>query len=129
MHRASKKRFEIAEEILLRAEHAAEVVARPGGEGADRRVGHPHDAGSALVEGAVAAAGVDAQRLPVRGLGADFLRGIQRRLRDIDLDFLLRALGKGGHDLRTDEIAPVPAARDGIDDKQMFHLYFAFLSL
>ena len=99
MHRAGDQRVEIAEQILFRAEHAAEIVARAGGEGADRRVRKAHDAGGALVEGAVASAGVDAQRLSVGGLGADLLRGVQRRLRDIDLRLVVGTLGKGRNDL------------------------------
>ena len=122
MHDAGEQRVEIAEEVLLRAEHTAEVVARAGGEGADRHVCKSHGAGGAFVEGPVSAAGIDAELFSVRGLGADLLRSVQRGLRDVDLDLLFRKLRESRDDLRSDLVGLVAPSRGGIDDKQMLHV-------
>ena len=111
---------QIAKQLLFRAEHAAEVVAGAGGEGADRHVLAKRRAADALVEGPVAPAGVDTQALAAFRLPADLPRGVHGSAGHIDLIRLLPApegLPRAGADL----IGLVAAAGDGIDDEQVLH--------
>ena len=109
----------VLEERAFLAEHAAEVVAGAGGEGGDRHILQQRRAVDALVEGAVSAAGVDAQFLPSGGLTADLLRRVHRGFGHVDL--CLAAVPKRPGDLRTNAFGLVAASGDGIDDKQMLH--------
>ena len=124
VHASRKQRVKITEQILLAAEHAAEVVACPGGVGADRDVGLSHGAGGALVKGAVSAAGVYAQLLSALRFGTDLCRRVLRRLCHIDFPFLIPALGKGRDDLCADLLGLIASSCDGVDDEQMLHFSF-----
>ena len=120
---AVEQGLQIAEAVLFLAEHPAEIVACAGGEGGGGHVGQPGRAVDALVEGAVAAAGVDPQMLAEGRLVTDFLHRIHRRFRHIDLK-LVGACAEGGLDLLPHVPGAVFSAGDGIDDKQVLHLAF-----
>ena len=124
---AVKQRVKVAVHIRLLAEHTAEVVACAGGEGADRNVRKLRRAAHALVEGAVAAAGVHAQMLAGGGLRADLGRRVHRGARDVYLK-LPAALGKRGLHLCPDGIRRVAPAGRGIDDKNMLHISAPYCS-
>ena len=124
---AVKQRVKVAVHIRLLAEHAAEVVARAGGEGADRNVRKLRRAAHALVEGAVAAAGVHAQMLAGGGLRTNLGRRVHRGARDVYLK-LPAALGKRGLHLCPDGIRRVVPAGRGIDDKNMLHITAPYCS-
>ena len=111
---------QIPVQVLLVAEHAAEVVAGAGGVGADGHIVKARRTADALVKGAVPAAGIDPQRLP-GGRGLAYLAGgVHGGFGHIDLVCFLAAgkdlLRPAAHQLRL-----VLAAGGGIDDKQMFH--------
>ena len=120
VHGAVQQGVQVAEEVRVGAEHAAEVVAGAGGEGADRNVLLKRGAAHALVEGAVAAAGVHAELLAVRRVEPDFARGVPGAAGHVDLIGFLPgpecSLNAGA-----DFFGGVDASGFGIYDEQMFH--------
>ena len=108
---------------LLLAEHFDEVVARAAGEVRHGDIAAAGGAVDALVERAVAAAGIHPQLLAGGRLRGDLGTRVHGRGRDIDLVSVLTALERAAC-LLGNVFAPVLAAGDGIDDEQMFHRKF-----
>ena len=108
---------------LFLAEHLDEVVARAAGEVRHGNIAAAGGAVDALVERAVAAAGIHPQLLAGGRLRGDLGACIHGRGRDIDLVSVLAALKRAAR-LLGNVFAPVLAAGDGIDDEQMFHSEF-----
>ena len=122
-HLAAHELREVEKALLLLTEHFDEVVARAAGEVCHGDVSVPHSAVDALVERAVAAAGIHPQLLAGGRLSGDLGACIHGRGRDIDLVSVLTALERAAR-LLGNVFAPVLAAGDGIDDEQMFHSEF-----
>ena len=117
---------EVEEAVLVLAEHLDEVVAGAAGEVGDGGVGEARRAVHALVERAVAAAGVDAQLRAVgRGL-ADVAAGVHGRLGDVYVKAVAFALLGGeavyGLVYEPQLVLRLLLARDGVDYKEMLHL-------
>ena len=87
----------------------------------------PDGAVDALVERAVAAAGIYPQLLAGSGLGLDLRARIHGRGRDVDLIGVRAALEREAR-LLGHVFMPVLAAGDGVDDEQMFHSSIPALS-
>ena len=108
---------------LFRPEHFDEVVACAAGEVRHGDIAAAGGAVDALVERAVAAAGIHPQLLAGGRLRGDLGACIHGRGRDIDLVSVLTALECETR-LLGNVFAPVLAGGDGIDDEQMFHSEF-----
>ena len=108
---------------LFLAEHFDEVVARATGEVRHGDIAAAGGAVDALVERAVAAAGIHPQLLAGSGLRRDFCARVHGRGGDVDLVSVRAALKRAAR-LLGHVFAPVLAAGDGIDDEQMFHSEF-----
>ena len=117
---ALQQRVQIPVHVLLVAEHAAEVVAGAGGEGADGHVVKLGRAENTLVEGTITAAGVYPDVPAGGGLLLYFLRGVHGGFGDVDLHLALPA-GKGFLHLLPNLAGPVFSSRGGVDDEQMLH--------
>ena len=75
---------EVAVQILFLAEHTAEVVARAGGEGTHGDVFKPDRAADALVEGAVAPAGVNTETVVHGSVLTNFAGSIHCAFGDVN---------------------------------------------
>ena len=126
-HFAAHEIAQVEKAILFLAEHFDEVVARAAGEVGHGDVIMPDGAVDALVERAVAAAGIYPQLLAGSGLGLDLRARIHGRGRDVDLIGVRAALEREAR-LLGHVFMPVLAAGDGVDDEQMFHSSIPALS-
>ena len=126
--RAGEQGVEIPVQALLLPEHAAEVVAGPGGEGAHGCVLKQGRAAHALVEGPVAPAGIDAQPIAHRGVLPDLVRRVHRGAGHIDLVCISPVCKRRPHS-PGHVGALVRAAGHGIHDKKMLHSLFHSLLL
>ena len=126
-HLAAHELREVEKARLLLTEHFDEVVARAAGEVRHGNVSVPHGAVDALVERAVAAAGIHPQFLAGSGLRRDFCARVHGRGGDIDLVSVRAALEREAR-LLGHVFVPVLAAGDGVDDEQMFHSSIPALS-
>ena len=115
-------------EILLVAEHAAEIVAGAGGEGGDGDIFAADCAADAFVEGAVSTAGVGADVLAGSGLGLYLFGRVERRTCDVYL-ILPLTRGKGFLDLGANLACTILAAGSGVDDEQMLHSFILIPTL
>ena len=109
------------------AEHADKIVAGTAGEMGDGHVGEQRRAVYALVEGAVAAAGVDAQVATVLRLGPYFAHGVHGRGGDVYLK--LRRVPRGGGQTayglvyQPQLVLRLYFAGDGVDYEEVLHLF------
>ena len=126
-HFAAHEIAQVEKAVLFLAEHFDEVVARAAGEVGHGDVIVPDGAVDALVERAVAAAGIYPQLLAGSGLGLDLRARIHGRGRDVDLIGVRAALEREAR-LLGHVFMPVLAAGDGVDDEQMFHSSIPALS-
>ena len=126
-HLAAHELREVEKALLLLTEHFDEVVARAAGEVGHGDVSVTDGAVDALVERAVAAAGIHPQLLAGSGFRLDLCARVHGRGRDIDLVSIRAALEREAR-LLGHVFAPVLAAGDGVDDEQMFHSSIPALS-
>ena len=126
-HLAAHELREVEKALLLLTEHFDEVVARAAGEVRHGDVIVPDGAVDALVERAVAAAGIHPQLLAGSGLGRDLRARVHGRGGDVDLIGVRAALEREAR-LLGHVFVPVLAAGDGVDDEQMFHSSIPALS-
>ena len=118
---------EVGKAGLFLAEHLDKVVAGAAGEVGHSDVIVPDGTVDALVERAVAAAGVHPQLLAGGGFRQDLCARIHRRGGDVDL-VGVRAVLERETRLLGHVCMPVLAAGDGVDDEQMFHTRIPALS-
>ena len=126
-HLAAHEVGQVEKALLLLAEHFDEVVARAAGEVGHGDIAVTDGAVDALVERAVAAAGIHPQLLAGGGLGRDLRARIHGRGRDVDLVGVRAALERKAR-LLGHKFMPVLAAGDGVDNEQMFHSSIPALS-
>ena len=122
-HLARHELREVEEARLLLAEHADEVVARAAGEVRDGGVGKAGRAVYALVERAVAAAGVDAQVRAAPGLVAYLAHGVHGRAGDVYLKVRLAAHAAHGLVYEAYLLLGPAFARHGVYYKKMLHFF------
>ena len=101
------------------------IVAGTDRDHAERDVLKAHQSVQRFIRGAVAAAGIDAQRVALFGITARDKLRVTRLLRILDH----RVGDRQGFDLRLDLGRRVKCAGKGIEDKQMCHIVSPFLQL
>ena len=90
LYLTGEHRIQVPEKIRVRAKHAAEIISRTGGKGTDCDIRMPRRTTDTFIEGAVSAAGVDAEFL-IGGFGFsnNLFCGVLWPTCDIDLEAVL----------------------------------------
>ena len=126
-HRAVPELFRVFEFLRVRAEVFQEVVARPGGDGGHGGVGETGDAVGHLVDGAVTAAGVQAQLLAGlrqgTGQGGGVAGAVGQEGQGLDVVPLTQLLRQG-----LDALDAAALTGFGVDDEDMSHTRVLFSS-
>ena len=125
-HRTVPEQFRVFEFLCVRTEVFQEVVARPGGDGGHGGVVEASDAVGHLIDGAVAAAGVQAQFLAGlcqgAGQGGGVAGAVGEEGQGLDVVPLAQLLRHG-----LDALDTAALAGFGVDDEDMSHTRFSFL--